>query len=111
MTVESIRNRVWQILDDTKDPHRWDAVVLRGYLQEAVRRLNVRVPATRYVGLALLDYIELPGADDETISIDDRYAEALSLYVAYLSYFNDATDTVNSERAAACLTRAEGLMV
>ena len=76
-----------------------------------MRRLNVRVPATRYVGLAVQDYIPLPDEDDEPIAVDDRYAEALALYVAYLAYFNDATDTVNAERASSCLARAESLMI
>ena len=111
MTVNTIRTRARQILEDAVQPYRWEDAELRDHLQTAVRRLNVRVPATRYVGLAVQDYIPLPDEDDEPITVDDRYAEALALYVAYLAYFNDATDTVNNERASACLARAESLMI
>ena len=79
MTVETIRNRARQILEDTVEPYRWEDAQLRDHLQTAVRRLNRR--------------------------------GALALYVAYLAYFNDATDTVNNERAASCLARAEALMI
>ena len=111
MTANSVRTHVRQILGDAVQPYRWTDDVLRGYIQTAVRRLNSRVPATRYAGFALQDYIPLPDEDDGTIAVDDRYAEALALYTAYLAYFNDATDTVNAERAAACLSRAEALMI
>lgn len=111
MTVNAIRTRARQILEDTVQPYRWEDAELRDHLQTAVRRLNVRVPATRYVGLAVQDYIPLPDEDDAEFPVDDRYAEALALYVAYLAYFNDATDTVNNERASSCLARAESLMI
>ena len=111
MTVNSIRTRARKILEDSVSPYRWEDSELRDHLQIALRRLNVRVPATRYVGLAVQDYIPLPDEDDAEFPVDDRYAEALALYVAYLAYFNDATDTVNAERAAACLSRAEALMI
>lgn len=111
MTVNTIRTRARQILEDAVQPYRWEDAELRDHLQTAVRRLNVRVPATRYVGLAVQDYIPLPAEDDAEFPVDDRYAEALALYVAYLAYFNDATDTVNAERASACLARAESLMI
>lgn len=111
MTVDKIRTRARQILEDAVQPYRWGDAELRDHLQTAVRRLNVRVPATRYVGGVVQDYIPLPDEDDEPIAVDNRYAEALALYVAYLAYFNDATDTVNAERASACLARAESLMI
>ena len=111
MTVDSIRTRARQILGDTVDPYRWGDGELRAHVQAAVRRLNARVPATRYVGLAVQDCIELPAEDAADIPVDGRYEEALALYVAHLAYFNDATDTVNAERAASCLQRAEGMMV
>ena len=113
MTVNTIRVRARQILEDAVAPYRWKDAELRDHLQTAVRRLNVRVPATRYVAGVVQDYIPLPAEpeDDTEFPVDNRYAEALSLYAAYLCYFNDATDTVNAERAAACLSRAEGLMV
>lgn len=111
MTVNMIRARARQILGDAVQPYRWEDAELRDHLQTAVRRLNSRVPSTRYVGGVVQDYILLPEADDAEFSVDDRYAEALALYVAYLAYFNDATDTVNNERAASCLSRAETLMV
>ena len=113
MTVETIRNRARQILEDTVNPYRWEDAELREHLQTAVRRLNTRVPATRYVAGVVQDYISLPAEpeDDTEFPVDDRYAEALALYVAYLAYFNDATDTVNNERASSCLARAESLMI
>ena len=112
MTVDSIRTRARQILGDAVAPYRWEDAELRDHLQTAVRRLNSRVPATRYVAGVLQDYVNIDDyADDSAIPVDDRYAEALALYVAYLAYFNDATDTVNAERASACLARAESLMI
>ena len=111
MTVNTIRARARQILEDAVAPYRWEDAELREHLQTAVRRLNTRVPATRYVGGVVQDYISLPEADDAEFPVDDRYAEALALYVAYLAYFNDATDTVNNERASSCLARAEALMI
>lgn len=111
MTTASIITRARRTLDDTVQPYRWNDDELREHLQTALRRLNVRVPATRYVNGIVLDYITLPGDDDAELPVDDRYAEALALYVAYLAYYNDATDTVNNERAASCLARAESLMV
>ena len=111
MTVETIRNRARQILGDAVEPYRWEDAELRDHLQTAVRRLNRRVPSTRYLEGAVQDYIPLPEEDDVDIPIHDCYAGALALYVAYLAYFNDATDTVNNERAASCLARAESLMI
>jgi hypothetical protein len=111
VTVDTIRARARQILEDTVAPYRWEDDQLRDHLQTAVRRLNRRVPSTRYVGLAVQDYIPLPVEDDADIPVDECYAGALALYVAYLAYFNDATDTVNNERAASCLARAEALMI
>lgn len=111
MTVNSIRNRARQILEDTVNPYRWEDAELRDHLQTAVRRLNRRVPSTRYLEGVVQDYIPLPEGDDVDIPIRDCYAGALALYVAYLAYFNDATDTVNNERAASCLARAESLMI
>ena len=111
MTVETIRNRARQILEDTVEPYRWEDAQLRDHLQTAVRRLNRRVPSTRYLEGVVQDYIPLPEGDDADIPIDNCYAGALALYVAYLAYFNDATDTVNNERAASCLARAEALMI
>lgn len=111
MTVNTIRARARQILEDAVAPYRWEDDQLRDHLQTAVRRLNRRVPSTRYVGLAVQDYIPLPVEDDADIPVDECYAGALALYVAYLAYFNDATDTVNNERAASCLARAEALMI
>lgn len=111
MTVNEIRTKVRRIIDDAVEPYRWQDEELREHLQSALRRLNSLAPHTRYVDGALVDFIVLPEGDDTAFPVDGRYAEPLALYVAYLCYFNDATDTVNAERAAACLSRAEGLMV
>lgn len=111
MTVNTIRAHARQILNDAVQPYRWSDGTLRDYIQKAVRRLNARVPSTRYALYVVSDYIPLPELDDESVAVDDRYDEAMALYVAYLAYLNDATDTVNAERASALLARAESLMV
>ena len=111
MTTTDVITGARRFLQDTVEPYRWGNDELRKDLQKALRYLNAAAPSTRYVGLAVQDYIPLPVEDDADIPVDDRYAEALALYVAYLAYFNDATDTVNNERAANCLARAKEMMV
>ena len=111
MTVAGITAKTRRILADTASPYRWSDAEIREDIQSAVRRLNVIAPRTRYTAAgALLDFVELPVGATAEIGIDGRYEEALALYAAHLCYFNDATDTVNAERSATCLARAEGLM-
>ena len=112
MTVADIRQKARRIIEDTVEPYRWTDDEIREYLQDAVRRLNSIAPHTRYMADgAFVDFVALPESDDEPIAVNDKYREALAHYVAYLCYYNDATDTVNNERAGQCLSRAEGLMV
>ena len=111
MTTTNLITRARRFLQDTVEPYRWGNDELRKDLQKALRYLNAAAPHTRYVDGVVTDYTPLPEEDDEPIAVSDRYAEALALYVAYLAYFNDATDTVNNERAANCLARAKEMMV
>lgn len=111
MTVASLREKTRRLLADSVAPYRWSDAEIRDGLQAAVRRLNDRVPATRYVECKVQDCTVLPQSDTDAIALDDKYAEAIAMYAAYLAYLNDATDTVNAERAGALLARAEALMV
>lgn len=112
MTTAEIVGMARRFLKDSVEPYRWKADELRDDVQKALRYLNSRAPHTRYAdGGGLADFTPLPEGDDEPIPVDERYAEALAMYVAYLAYWDDATDTVNSERAANCLARAKEMMV
>ena len=112
MTTKTTITKARRFLDDMVAPYRWEDDELREHLQAAVRRLNALAPTTRYLpDGTMVDFIALPSDDNAAIPVDDKYAESLALYIAYLAYFNDATDTVNAERAASCLQRAEGMMV
>ena len=110
-TTSDIFAKVRRILSDTVEPYRWDNSVLRSNLQMAVKRLNCRVPTTRYVGDELFDYIELPVTIDGAIPINDIYEEPLVYYVASLCYNVDDPDTSNAELANTYLAKAERLMV
>jgi hypothetical protein len=111
MTTTDVIIRARRFLQDTVEPYRWGNDELREHVQTSLRYLNAAAPHTRYVDGVVTDYTPLPDDDDDPIAVSDRYAEALALYVAYLAYFNDATDTVNNERAANCLARAKEMMV
>lgn len=111
MTVADIIRRARRILQDSVEPYRWEDAELREDVQLALRYLNSAAPHTRYVAGGVTDYTPLPDEDDEPIAVDERYAEGLALYVAYLAYFNDATDTVNNGRAESCLALAKSHMV
>lgn len=111
MTTNDITNKARRIVEDTVEPYRWPDEEMHEHLQSALRRLAVLAPQTRYVNGIVMDQIPVPDEPDESMSLHEKYGEPLALYIAYLCYLNDATDTVNANRAAACLTRAEGLMV
>lgn len=103
MTVAEIERKVRRILQDTKLEYRWPSDEIRDALQEGVYALNSIRPETRYVNGRLADLIQLPEADDEPISISDRYVEALVFYVVYKCYLDDDTDTVNQQLAESYL--------
>lgn len=111
MTVSGLRARVRRLLNDSVEPYRWSDAELRDGIQAALRRLNTRVPSTRYALYAVSDFVALPELDEAEIQVDGKYDEAVVMYAAHLAYLNDATDTVNAERASALLVRAESLMV
>lgn len=112
MTKAELRGAVRQIMQDTKEPYRWSEAEVAEHLQGAFRRLHSVRPSTRYVDGLLTDGVDLGEfGEDDALPVEGRYREALALYAAYLCYLDDATDTVNAERANACLARAEGLMV
>lgn len=111
MTTNEIVERARLILSDTVAPYRWPDVELVQDVQMALDRLANLRPSVRYAGGILRDRVELPSARGSAIDgVDERFLEPLALYVAYLAYHNDATDTANAERAASCLARAEGMM-
>lgn len=113
MTTNDITNKARRIVEDTVEPYRWPDEEMHEHLQSALRRLAVLAPQTRYIpgSPSIVDYVELPDSLDDDLPVHEKYGEPLALYIAYLCYLNDATDTVNANRAAACLTRAEGMMV
>lgn len=111
MTLGQIIERTRQIVYDTKPPYRWSPYDMRQNVILAVRRLNAKAPQTRYVGGALADGTSVPVEETGELALDDRYLEALAFYVGWLCYQGDATDTMNAERAATCLQRAESMMV
>ena len=111
MTTNDIIAKARQIIEDTVEPYRWSEGEMIENLQSALRRLAVLAPQTRYVNGIVKDQIPVPDEPDENMVLHEKYGEPLALYIAYLCYLNDATDTVNANRAAACLTRAEGMMV
>ena len=111
MTIRDIINRARQIVYDTKIPYRFGDEEMRHDVVLAVRRLNVKAPQTRYVAGGVTDGTVVPVGYENELALDDRYLEALAFYVGWLCYQGDATDTVNAERAATCLQRAESMMV
>lgn len=111
MTLGQIVERARQIVYDTKQPYRWSQYDMRQNVILAVRRLNAKAPQTRYVAGGVTDGTVVPTGEDGELALDDRYLEALAFYVGWLCYQGDATDTMNAERAATCLQRAESMMV
>ena len=109
-TTSDVTSKVRKIVNDTLEPYRWEDDEIRDYLQTAVRRLNVNVPTTRYLGDDMVDYVELPEDADADIPIHVSYEEALVYYVVHLCYTKDDPDTSNAELAAAFFTRADALM-
>jgi len=99
VTVEEIERKARRILQDTEEEYRWTSAEIRDALQEAIAALNAIRPETRYVDGVLSDPIRLPAADDKTISVNDRYTEALVFYVVYKCYLMDDTDTTNQQLA------------
>ena len=111
MTTNGIVAKARRVVEDTVEPYRWPDEEMREHLQSALHRLAERAPQTRYMADgSLVDYVTLPENATAPLPVHDKYGEALALYIAYLCYHNDATDTANAERAASCLARAEGLM-
>lgn len=112
MTADGIVAKARRVVEDAVEPYRWPDEEMREHLQSALLRLAERAPQTRYMADGgIVDYVALPEDGAAALPVHDKYGEALALYVAYLCYHNDATDTANAERAASCLARAEGLMV
>lgn len=117
MTYNDIATRCRELTGDI-DPgssegegYRFDDAELRRHAKAALRRLNSRAPQTRYVGGVVTDYTPLPVGDDDELVLDDRYEEAIAMYMAAQCFLDDETDTQNAERGAALLSRAEGMMV
>ena len=112
MTTAEIVNKARRIIGDTVEEYRWSDNEMREHVQEALQRLAVKAPQTRYMADGtIVDYVVVSFDPTDALPVADKYGEALALYVAYLCYLDDATDTVNASRAEACLARAEGLMV
>lgn len=109
-STSDVTAKVRRIIGDNFEPYRWEDAEIREHLQTAIKRLNVNVPSTRYIGDDMVDYIELPEDADADISIHDSYEESLVYYVVHLCYTKDDPDTSNAELAAAYFTRADGLM-
>lgn len=105
MTVNSITNKARRILEDTLTPYRWSDDEIRDHLNDGILSLNRVRPETRYVDSRLVDRIELPDGNDETILIEDNFEAALVFYVVYRCYLNDDSDTVNSQLAEMYLSK------
>ena len=105
MTVASIEAAARRLLQDKNTPYRWDGAEIRDALQEGIGALNAIRPETRYVNGELVDYVALPEEDDAVIDISDRFAEALTYYVAYRCYLDDSSDTVNQQLADSYLSK------
>ena len=110
-TTDDVFAKVRRIIGDEVEPYRWEDEELRENLQLALKRLNVRVPVTRYAGNDIVDYTELPDETDAPIPVDAKHEEGLVYYVVYLCYSKDDPDTANAELANAYLAKAERLMV
>ncbi len=105
MTAGEIERKVRLIIQDTVSEYRWTSEEIKDYLQDGCIALNAIRPETRYVGGLLTDGTVLPESDDDPISIDNRFAEALVFYVVYKCYLKDATDTTNQGLAESYLNK------
>lgn len=101
MTVDTITAKSRRILQDTVEPYRWSSDEIRKYLDEGILSLHRVRPETRYVNGLLNDRVEIPAPEDEDqrITIDACFEEALVYFVVYKCYLVDDTDTVNAQLA------------
>ena len=100
MTTANLIERVRRLVQDTDSGnYHWTDAQLKKDIQMAVRALHKERPETRYVGLNLVDYVELPASDAADIDIDPRYEDCLAYYAAYLAYSDDCTDPVSKQLA------------
>ena len=100
MTVASVRNRVRRLIQDTDSgDYHWSDAQIRDDIQSAVDNLHKVRPETRYVNGLLVDRVTLPSEDADAIQIDERFADALAYFAAYMAYSDDCTDPVSKTLA------------
>ena len=114
MTLGDIESKVRTLVNDTQEPYRFDAKVVRGFIIDAVRHLRNINPSERYGADGRLDETlpDLNGeqVEQEAVRILPRHEEAVIKYAAHLIYQLDMTDTVNLQISETLRTRAEALM-
>lgn len=99
MTVASIETKVRRLLQDEETPYHWSSDKIKSDLAVSVRALHKVRPETRYPDGKLVDCVELPAQNTDTIAIDDRFEDCLVYHTAYLAYSDDCTDPVSKTLA------------
>ena len=99
MTVAKIEIEVRRLVQDAEQPYHWSSSQIKDNLKMAIKALHKVRPETRYVNGRLVDYVDLPSLDTDSITIDERFEDALVYYTAYLAYSDDCTDSVSKTLA------------
>jgi hypothetical protein len=108
------------LIDTTVGSYRWSNSMILTALKEGVLRLNKDRPESRYVGLRLTDN-NLPVTDDAnqyyveatalayTLTIDERWHEALVYFAKGKCLSIDSSDQANMQLASDAFTTFERL--
>ena len=114
MTLDEIVRRVRELVNDAEvNGARFSGETIHRFAVQAVRQLRRICPTERYGESGQIED-DLPSTDNLLATMDlrfsERHEEAVIMYIAYLLYRLDDSDTVNASLAETYRQRAEALM-